>query len=307
MRSVQSRMRDEHLGADHQGALAPPPVRMYARRRRERVDEAGAARPARRRPRPSRRRACPAGRRRWTGSTMSRRRRCATMIRSMLARRAAGRSSARLGGLRRRGPTCASSGAGDVALADAGALDDPLVGGVDATALQVLVGQAFRHVAAGAVIREYASVRASAESCGPPSGALGVRAPAILSRIFGRARVENLDGAADGVLDGAGVGAAVADEAAAVHPEQRRGAVLGCSRCAPRKSSKAGLASDSRAWRGAARRSPARSMPPKQLGERLGALQHDVADEAVADDDVGRAVEDVAPLDVADEVEAGRP
>ena len=39
--------------------------------------------------------------------------------------------------------------------------------------------------------------------------------------------------------------------------------------------------------------------------ERLGGLEHDVADEAVADDHVGVAVEDVAAFGVAHEVEAG--
>ncbi len=43
-----------------------------------------------------------------------------------------------------------------------------------------------------------------------------------------------------------------------------------------------------------------------QLGHRFGGLQQDVAHESIADHDVRLAVEDVAPFDVADEIETGR-
>src|SRR5262249_52331486 len=114
---------------------------------------------------------------------------------------------------------------------------------------------------------------------------------ADLDRQVGRGE---LDGAADGVLHGAGVRAAVADEAAAVDPEEGRGAVLAVVG-AGADGVEGGLGEE---VAGLGARVPPQLLAEhaaEELGERLGALQQHVADEAVADDDVRLAVEDVPP------------
>jgi hypothetical protein len=117
--------------------------------------------------------------------------------------------------------------------------------------------------------------------------------------------VRELLGAADGALHGPCVGAAVGDETAAVQAQQRSSPVLAVVH--PLSE-----AVENRLGQGVAelaagtRRHLLPQHPQQHLAERLGALQHGVADEAVANDHVHFAIENVPPLDVADEVEAGR-
>src|SRR5215210_8582212 len=118
-------------------------------------------------------------------------------------------------------------------------------------------------------------------------------------------RRRELHGAADGVLDGPGVGPPVADETAAVDPQEGRGPEFpvvgtlaeavegGFGEHVPRLG--AGAALDLFA-----------EHAEDHLGQSLGAFEDHVAHEAVADDHVGVAVEHVPPLDVAEEVQAGR-
>src|SRR5688572_26713978 len=103
---------------------------------------------------------------------------------------------------------------------------------------------------------------------------------------------------AHGVLDRLRVGAAVADDAAAVDAEERRAAVLGVVDALlevvhrPLEHQRADLA----------RRRPGElgaEHLADHLAEGLAGFEDDVADEPVADHDVGVAVEDVAAFGVA--------
>ena len=108
-----------------------------------------------------------------------------------------------------------------------------------------------------------------------------------------------LGGHAQGVLDGPVAGAAVADDADAVDAQQRRAAVRAVV-----------VAVDQR-LQGLLRLVALRVEGAEQLlgghlhdelEDALADLEHHVADEAVGDDDVARALVDVAALDVADEL-----
>ena len=180
---------------------------------------------------------------------------------------------------------------GDVALLDAGALDDPLVGRVDADCREVDV-------------REHRRRDAS-----PRAGEVGDRtlhaasptsaSPRAAADVFVHLRLDRLDGDLDRVLDRARRRLAVRDDADAVDAEQRRAAVLGVVELLERVHHR--FLIDARLGEQA----------DDERRDRLVELEHDVADEPVADDDVDRAAvalpgRQVAPLDVADEVEPGR-
>src|SRR5215471_6803179 len=122
--------------------------------------------------------------------------------------------------------------------------------------------------------------------------------------LLGEVATRELRGEADRVLDGLGRGPPVADDHAALDAEQRRPAVFGVVEA--RLEAAEGRARQQETHRGLQRALDLLAQEVlDHLGERLGHLQDDVAGEAVGDDDVDGSVEDVAPLDVADEVQAG--
>src|SRR5664280_3341131 len=111
-------------------------------------------------------------------------------------------------------------------------------------------------------------------------------------------------GEADGVPDRICARARVAHQARPAHAEQRRPPVLGVVRLAleGREHAFRQQHADRRL-----RRAPrlAAQQGVDHLAQPLGDLEHDVAHETVADHHVHAAVVDVAPLDVADEVQPG--
>ncbi len=114
-----------------------------------------------------------------------------------------------------------------------------------------------------------------------------------------------LGGDADAVHDRLLVRRAVADDADAAHAEQRRAAVLGVVEALLEVVE--GLAREQRAdLRGDGGLERLAQQRADQFGGALAGLEGDVADEAVADRDVGVAVEEVAAFDVADEVDAAK-
>jgi hypothetical protein len=118
-------------------------------------------------------------------------------------------------------------------------------------------------------------------------------------------RADGLGGDLARVGDRAGLAASVRLDEEVIEPEQRRAAVLLPvgdlleARDAAREHHQA-RAPDEPLLVGVA------GEPDDRLGHTLEHLEDDVADEARADDDVGRAARDVDALDVADEVELGR-
>ena len=210
-------MRGELLGADHEHG-SPGPRRSSPSATPSRVHEPGAGRRRCRTRPPCRRRAAPAGRRRWTGSSRS-----GVTVASTMASSSSAVTPARLDRLPR--PPAQSmasdwSGRGDAPLPDAGALDDPLVGGVE-------------HLASG---RRWSATRAGTAM--PRLGHLGDRTARVMRVPRPRAAansasmccrgsaVDGLDRDPDRVLDGVGAGRAVTDDGHALHPEQRRAAVF---------------------------------------------------------------------------------
>ena len=108
---------------------------------------------------------------------------------------------------------------------------------------------------------------------------------------------------ADGMLDHAPLRAAVGDDHGAPDAQQRRSAddlvverPCGCARCR-------GAAAGRRAGPGSPLRNSARNRSKMKAGQALEELDHDVAQDRVADDDVGELRGQVLALDVADEVE----
>src|SRR5438552_6577999 len=109
-------------------------------------------------------------------------------------------------------------------------------------------------------------------------------------------------GHADGVLDGARRGTSVTNDRRSLHPQERHTPVLGIVDLLAKPPER-------RAGQEVPEPRPDRlpDLLPQEMENRLGGafdrLQRDVADEAVADNDVGLAIEDIAPFNVADEVE----
>ena len=109
-------------------------------------------------------------------------------------------------------------------------------------------------------------------------------------------------GAVERLLERERVGRAVALEHQAAQAEQRRAVV------APVVDARLeAVQHRQRGERGQLGERVARELLLDELGQHrrqpFGGLEHDVADEAVADDDVGRALEDVVGLDVAVEID----
>ena len=106
----------------------------------------------------------------------------------------------------------------------------------------------------------------------------------------------------DGVAHRLGRRAAVTDDAEAVEAEERRAAVLGVVDAPAEAAERLARqqVADARAER---RRQLVVQQALDRLDQPFADLQRDVAGEAVADDDVDVAGVDVAPLDVADEVD----
>ena len=110
-------------------------------------------------------------------------------------------------------------------------------------------------------------------------------------------------GAVQRLLEGERVGRAVALEHQAAQAQQR-GAVVAAVVDAVLEAVAAPAARPAPpAWSTALRVNSCLMKLVEHRRQPFGGLQHDVADEAVADDDVGRALEDVVAFDVAVEVE----
>src|ERR1017187_507613 len=109
-------------------------------------------------------------------------------------------------------------------------------------------------------------------------------------------------GHADGVLDGVGVGPAVADDARAAHAQQGRAAVLGIIQ-ALLESGEGGLGDDVSDFAANAGFEGLAQELLDHVAQTLADFQGDVADEAVADHHIDVARIDVAAFHVADEVE----
>src|ERR1017187_5055291 len=109
-------------------------------------------------------------------------------------------------------------------------------------------------------------------------------------------------GHADGVLDGVGVGPAVADDARAAHAQQRRAAVFGIIQ-ALLEGGEGVLGDDVSDFAGDGGFESLAQEVLDHVAQTLADFQRDVADEAVADHHVDVAGIDVAAFDIADEVE----
>ena len=109
-----------------------------------------------------------------------------------------------------------------------------------------------------------------------------------------------------GVLDAAVVAGAVADDADARHAQQRCAAVFVVVVLGQHSAGRPCLIAPP--WSGDGGGHLAEHRLDHALGHAFDELEHHVADEAVADHHVAGAAEQVAPLDVADEVDSsGRP
>ena len=116
--------------------------------------------------------------------------------------------------------------------------------------------------------------------------------------------LSELGGYADAVHDGFFVRGAVADDADSADAEQWGSAVLGVVEALFEvvEGSAGEECADLRGDGGLERLAKGDG---DELGGAFAGLEGDIADEAVADGDVGVAVEEVAAFDVADEVDAG--
>src|SRR5215471_13718029 len=109
-------------------------------------------------------------------------------------------------------------------------------------------------------------------------------------------------GDTDRVLDGVDVAAAVADDASAAHAEQRSAAILGVIQALlERRESTLGKRIADLTGDGGLQRIAEEFL--EHVHQALADLECDVADEAVANDDVDLARVHVAAFDVADEIE----
>ena len=175
------------------------------------------------------------------------------------------------------------------------ALDDPLVRRLDPDRREVVIRHHVARECLGRCRRLYAIGRFTR----PVSRRTPTPSAQTLADLFVHARLDGAHCDLHRVLDGARRRVAVADDADAAHAEQRRAAVLGVIEML-RAPLRACLC-----------RSPARRARGSTIIgiDGLVELEHDVADEAVADDDVDRAAiaragGKIASLDVAVEVEA---
>src|SRR5690348_11301532 len=111
-----------------------------------------------------------------------------------------------------------------------------------------------------------------------------------------------LSGHANSVLDGVGVGGAMADDGNALDAQQRSAAVLGVVEALLEVfEGAAGEQEPDLAGDGGTQRFL--QQVAHGFDQTLGNLECDVADETVADDNVDVTVIEVAPLDVADEIQ----
>ena len=175
----------------------------------------------------------------------------------------------------------------DAPLNDTGALEDPVVIGLEAERGEVVV----RHHLGGNAPPGAGDVRD-----GPLHAAVSVAAARRCPMRSFMPLVDRLRRRLERVLDGARRRLAVRDDAHALHAEERRAAVLGVVEvlepCLELRGIDAGVA----------------ERLDHERRDALVELEQHVADEAVADDDVevvmvGAAGGKVASLDVADEVE----
>ena len=111
-----------------------------------------------------------------------------------------------------------------------------------------------------------------------------------------------IGGDPDGVLDGIGVGTAVTNDAHAFDPQERRAAVFGIVEAfAELVKAIAGQYGTDLPRNGTRQR--ILQLMPNHFHQALTHLERHVADEAIADDDVGVAIVKVAAFDVADKVD----
>ena len=186
-------------------------------------------------------------------------------------------------------------GRGDPALPDAGALDDPLVGGVEHPG-EVGVGENAgrdRRPDAGDLGERSGDHR---PGCGFALGEFG-------GDVLVEAGSDREQGHANAVLDGVGARGAVADDGDAAHAEQRGAAVRGVVEMRHQLAQR-------RALEGV--RGAVAHQSHEDAGRRLVELENDVAYEAVAHHDIDRhpllrARQDVAALDVAGVVDSREP
>src|SRR5690349_13682306 len=127
----------------------------------------------------------------------------------------------------------------------------------------------------------------------------------LLANVLVDLVLDELDQGADGAAIGADAARPVADEAHAVDAQERGRPVLLPVDALLDPAQRGPHEERAGACKPAARQLLAHHVG-EQRGDALGGLEHDVAGEAVGDDDVAAALEDVPPLDVADEVEMAR-
>ena len=193
----------------------------------------------------------------------------------------------------------------DVTLADARALDDPGVGGVD-HARQILVGQDLGgNRATGPDDATADHEMASAPGAGAPrfreEGVTCDRRRQLLAETYLREAIGDIDG----VLHGGCVRASVTDQRDAVDAQQRRASVLGVVGALAEAFEGAGHQRGAELGQQARARDLLLDDSQHRLRGALDALEQDVAGEPIGHDHVDLPLEDVAPLDVADVAEVG--
>src|SRR5690242_10233835 len=148
----------------------------------------------------------------------------------------------------------------------------------------------------------------STPASGPAGGTSGLRRQLRETGLDAlvEAAVHGADGGADAVLHGTAVAGPVADDGDALDAQQRKAAVFPVVQLLE-EALERGLHEPAAELRAQVGQERALQPLAHHLRHALGALEDDVAYEAVAGDDIEAAVPDIAAFGVADEVEVHAP